>query len=253
MNDNSKLDGVMNEMMASLSQDSREGMMRRINSERLIKMTVENLVEKHEAESIRVLPDNRLTDQDAADYLVQVDDYDLRLVLLDSPDGKVKVTEKFMRDWITLLESNPSTTILIAVWTNDELSAIPFTMKRLTAVVESKEQIEKISSIAKPFELVISEQIRRQTKSWRIPKVDQSQPSAGKRDLYSMFSEKVISAIDNEAGRRYRTEERAKAARNYPAEREKRILLNILREALNGVSSKELENQMTKLPRRGEQ
>lgn len=252
MNDNSKLDGVMNEMMASLSQDSREGMMRRINSERLIKLTVENLVEKHEAESIRVLPDNRLTDQEAADYLVQVDDYDLRLILLDTPDGKVEVTEQLMQGWITLLESNPSTTILIVAWANDDLSAIPFTMKRLKSVVESKEQIKKISAIAKPFELVISEQIQRQTKGWKIPKIDQNKPSTSQRDLYSIFSEKIISAIDNEANRRYRTEERVKAAKNFPAEQEKRAILSILRDALEGVSSKELEKHLISLPRRGE-
>jgi hypothetical protein len=252
MTDNNKLDDVMNEMMASLSQDSREGMMRRINSERLIKLAAESLVEKHEAESIRVIPDNRLTDQESADYLVQVDDYDLRLVLLDTPDGKVEVTENLMQDWIILLEANPSTTVLIAVWTNDDLSAIPFSMKRLKSVIGLKEQIKKIASIAKPFEAVISEQIRRQTKGWKIPIV-KHKPSTGRRDLYGMFSEKIISAIDNEASRQYRTEERAKAAKNFPTEQEKRILLNILRDALDGVSSKELESQMTKLPRRGEQ
>jgi hypothetical protein len=71
--------------------------------------------------------------------------------------------------------------------------------------------------------------------------------------LYTIFSQKVISAIDNEAGRRYRTEERVKAARNFPGEQEKRVLLNVLREALDGATSKELESKLTKLPRRGEQ
>jgi hypothetical protein len=250
MTDN-ELDKIMNEMMASISADSREAMMRRINSERLIKLAAEDLVEKHEAESIRVIPDNRLTNQDAADYLVQVDDYDMRLILLDAPDGKVNLTKKLLLDWITLLEANPSTTILIAVWTNDDLSAIPFTMRRLKSVAESKEQTEKIVKIAKPFEQVISEQIQRQTKRWKIPKVEPNRPSEGKRDLYSIFSEKIISAIDNEANRRYITEERVKAARNYPAEQEKRVILNILREALEGASSKDLEKHLTNLPRRG--
>jgi hypothetical protein len=253
MTENSELNRIMNEMVASLSENSREGMMRRINSERLIKMIAESLVERHEAEAIRVILDNRLTDQDAADYLVQVDDYDMRLILLDSPDGKVQMSENLLQDWITLLEANPSTTIIIAVWANDDLLAIPFTMRRLKAVVESRDQTEKITKIAKPFEAVISEQIQRQTKGWKIPKVEQNKPAAGKRDLYSIFSQKVISSIDNEAGRRYRTEERVKAARNFPGEQEKRVLLNVLQEALDGATSKELENKLTKLPRRGEQ
>lgn len=251
MSDN-ELNKIMNEMMASLSTDSREAMMRRINSERLIKLAAENLVEKHEAERIRIIPDNRLTDQDAADYLVQVDDYDLRLILLDTSDGKVKVTKEMLQSWSNLLESNPNTTVLVAVWTNDELSSIPFTTRRIKSVVDD-EKIAKVAEIAQPFEHTISDVIHRQTKSWKIPKMEQNKPSGGKRDLYGVFSEKIISAIDNEAGRRYRTEQRVKAAKTYPAEQEKRVLLEVLRDALNGVSNKELEKQMVKLPRRGGQ
>jgi len=248
-----ELDKMMKEMMASLSTDSREAMMRRINSERLIRLAAENLVEKHEAESIRVIPDNRLTEQNAADYLFQVDDYDLRLVLLDSPDGKVKVTEKLLQEWLALLEANPSTTVIIAVWTNDELSSIPFTTRRIKTVIETENKIEKVAEIAEPFEQIISDVIRRQTKGWKIPTIEKNQPSTGKRDLYSIFSQKIVNAIDDEANRPYRSEERVNAAKNYPAEKEKRILLEILRDALDGIPGKELENRLTKLPRKGGQ
>lgn len=253
MKDNNPLDGFLNEMMASMSQDTRDAMMRRVNAERLIKLIAENLVEKHVAESIRILPDNRLTDQDAADYLVQVDDYDMRLVLLDSPDGMVKVTKDLLRHWNELFESNASTTVLIAVWTNDELSSIPFTTKRIRSIIELESKVEKIAEIAKPFEQVISEVIYKQTKGWKIPALESKQPTTEKRDLYSVFSNKITSAIDYEAGRRYLNQERAQAAQNYPAEREKRVLLGILREAIEGVSEQELEEGLTKLPRRGDQ
>ncbi len=253
MIENSEFDKIVNELSASLSKESRGAMMQRINTERLIKLLFEDLVEKHEAESIRILSDNRLTDQESADYLVQVDDYDLRLVLLDTPDGKVKITEKLLQHWVALLEANPSTTVLIAVWTNDELSSIPFTTRRIKSIIESKDKIEKIAEIAKPFDYTISDVIHRQTKGWNIPRIEQNQPSTGKRDLYSLFSEKIISAIDYEASRRYITEERVKAAQNYPADQEKRVLLNILREAIDGASAKELEDRLIKLPRRGGQ
>jgi hypothetical protein len=248
-----ELNKIMNEMMASLSEESREAMMRRINSERLIKLAAENLVEKHVAESIRVIPDNRLTEQDSADYLIQVDDYDLRLVLLDAPDGKVTVTKELMQQWLELFETNPSTTVLIAVWTNDELSSIPFTTRRIRSIIDIENKVKKIAEIAKPFEEVISEVIHKQTKGWKIPTIESKQPTNEKRDLYSIFSNKITSAIDHEAGRRYLNDERAQAAKNYPAEREKRVLLTILREAIDGVDDKELEEKLTKLPRRGEQ
>lgn len=252
MSDN-ELNKIMNEMMASLSEGSREAMMRRINSERLIKLAAENLVEKHVAESIRVIPDNRLTEQDSADYLIQVDDYDLRLVLLDAPDGNVTVTKELLQQWLELFESNPSTTVLIAVWTNDELSTIPFTTRRIRSIMDIESKIKKISEIAKPFEDIISEVIYKQTKGWKIPELVSKPPTNEKRDLYSIFSKKITSAIDHEAGRRYINDERAKAAKNYPSEREKKVLLSILREAIDGASDQELEEKLTKLPRRGEQ
>lgn len=253
MSDNTSFDGFLNEMMASMSQDTREAMMRRVNAERLIKLATENLVEKHEAESIRVIPDNRLTDQDAADYLIQVDDYDLRLVLLDAPDGNVKVTRELLQQWLELFESNPSTTVLIAVWTNDELSSVAFTTRRIKSIADNENDIKRIAKIAKPFEQLISEVIHKQTKGWKIPSIETNQPTNEKRDLYSIFSNKITNAIDHEAGRRYYNDERAKAAKNYPAEREKKVLLSILREAIDGASDQELEEKLTKLPRRGEQ
>jgi hypothetical protein len=252
MTKNSNLEKIINELSASLSEDSREAMMRRINTERLIKLVLEDLVEKHKAESIRIIPDNRLTIQEAADYLVQVDDYDLRLILMDTVDGKVKLTAKLLQEWVTLLEANASTAILIVVGISDDLSSIPFTMKRLKSIVNSEEQITKIAQIAKPFEDVIADVIHHQTKGWKIPKLDPNQPSTSQRDLYAIFSEKIIRAIDDEANRRYRTEERLKAAKNFPAEQEKRAILRILREALDGAASKELEKRLTSLPRRGE-
>ncbi|WKZ40021.1 MAG: hypothetical protein QY328_17320 [Anaerolineales bacterium] len=252
MSENTSFDGFLNEMMASMSQDTREAMMRRVNAERLIKLSVENLVEKHEAESIRFILDNRLTEQESADYLVQVDDYDLRLVLLDAPGGKVNITKELLQQWLELFETNPSTTVLIAVWVNDELSSIPFTTRRIRSIIEVESKITKIADIAKPFEEIISEVIHKQTKGWKIPEIESKQPTNEKRDLYSIFSKKITNAIDHEAGRRYLNDERAKAAKNYPAEQEKRVLLSILREAIDGATDKELEEKLTKLPRRGE-
>lgn len=253
MSENNELDKIMNELMASLSEDTRDAMMRRINAERLIKLATESLVDQHEAENIRVIPDNRILAQEAADYLIQIDDYDVRLILLDAPDGKIAITQDLLNEWSALMESNSKTIELIVVWANEELSSIPFTMRGLKSALDSPEQIKKMPEIAKPFEQVISEVIHHQTKGWKIPKFDSSQPSTSRRDLYSIFSEKIIRAIDIEANRRYRTEERVKAAQKFPYEQEKRAILSILQEALDGISATDLQKRLTNLPRRGEQ
>jgi hypothetical protein len=170
MNEN-PLDGFLNEMMASLSQDSRDAMLRHVNAERLIKLLATQMDDQHASARIRIIPDTRLSEQDAADFLIQVDDYDLRVILLDTPDGKPGFTEKDVNDWVTLLESNPSTIVLIAVWANDELSAIPFSMRRLKAILEAPNQIPRLLKSVKPFEQIISDIIQRQTKGWKIPEI----------------------------------------------------------------------------------
>jgi len=252
MSDQNSLDGFVNEMMASMSQDNRDAMMRRINAERLIKLVAEKLVELHEAESIRVIADNRLIMQNAADYLVQVDEYDLRLVLLDTMGKKPILAIDLLQEWVSLLQANPSTTALIAVWANDELSSIALSMRRLQYLIEQPSELGKLPQNLDTFENVISTVIRKQTKSWKIPKIEANKPSSGKRDLFSVFSEKIISAIDAEANRRYRTEERLKAAQKFPAEQEKQAILKILQEALDGKPAKELEKRLVSLPHRGE-
>lgn len=253
MSDNTSLDGFLNEMMASMSQDNRDAMMRRINAERMIKLVAEKLVDLHEAESIRVIPDNRLTVQDAADYLVQVDEYDLRLVLLDVADAKPTVSKEALDEWVSLLKSNPNTAALIVVWTNDELSSIAFSMRRLNYLIDHPQEIAKLPQNLDSFENVISATIRKQTKGWKIPKIEPNKPSSGKRDLYSIFSQKIISAIDVEANRSYRTEERLKAAKSFPLEREKQAILKILQDALDGKPAKDLEKRLTTLPRKGDE
>ncbi len=252
MSDQNSLDGFVNELMASMSQGNRDAMMRRINAERMIKLIAEKLVDLHEAESIRVIPDNRLTVQDAADYLFQVDEYDLRLVLLDIVDEKPTVSKDALEEWVTLLKSNPNTAALIVVWANDELSSIAFSMRRLQYLIDHPQEIMKLPQTIDAFESVISGTIRKQTKGWKIPKIEPNKPSSSKRDLYSVFSEKLISAIDVEANRSYRTEERLKAARDFPLEREKQTILKILQDALDGKPAKDLEKRLTSLPRRGE-
>lgn len=253
MSDQNSLDGFMNELMASMSQDNRDAMMRRINAERLIKLIAEKLVDQHEAESIRVIPDNRLITQNAADYLVQVDEYDLRLVLLDTTGEKPTLSKDLLQEWGSLLKANPSTTAIIAVWANDELSSIALSMRRLLYLIDQPSELKKLPQNLDTFENVISTVIRKQTKSWKIQKIDANKLSSGKRDLYSIFSEKIIRAIDAEANRRYRTEERLKAAQKFPAEQEKQALLKILQDALDGKPAKDLEKRLTSLPCRGEQ
>lgn len=253
MNDNASLDGFLSELTASLSQDSREAMVRRVNAERLMNILAKQLVDQHEAESIRILPDRRLAGEISADFLVQVDDYDLRLVLLDIPEEKPSVSLDQLQGWVNLLEANNSTDLIIAVWTDDELTSLPFSMAQLHSAIKSTEQLQQMLGEARPLNQVISDVIRHQVKIWDVAKDLADKPSTQSRDIYSIFAEKINLSIDTEVNRRYRIDERLRAARNYPSDQEKKVILSVLQEALSGGSAKELHKRLTSLPHLGEQ
>ena len=222
MNENNTLDGFTSEFLASLSQDSQDSMMRRVNAERLVRLYAENLIEQHQAESIRILPDQRLTGDTIADFLVQIDDYDFRLVMLDAQDGKLALNDQVLSTWVNLLEENPSTVMIIAVWTTDELLALPFTMVRLQALLNFPKEIEGTLRKAAPLDQVITEMIESQTKIWEIDDDLTRKSDAKGKEVLEIFSDQISQAIDREANRHYRNKERSEAARLYPYKPEKK-------------------------------
>ena len=87
----SSLDGFLTEFKATLSQPSGAAVLRRINAERLLSLIAEEFVASHEAERIRILPDNRVAGPSGSDFLLQIDDYDIRIEFLDAPDGQLSI------------------------------------------------------------------------------------------------------------------------------------------------------------------
>jgi hypothetical protein len=150
-----------------------------------------------------------------------------------------------------LLEDNPSTAIMIVVWTTDELLALPFSMVQLQTLLKFPEQIDDWLLRVSPLNEVIPDIIQRQVKNWEIDEDLYRKPDTRGRDIYSVYAEKIGQAIDDEANRRYRNEDRLKAAQEFPYQKEKQAILSILEDALEGKSVKELEELLERLPRQG--
>src|SRR5438552_3110257 len=110
----------VSEFKQSLAQPAGEAILRRINTERLLQLVADELIENHEAQRIRILPDARMAGEAGADFLLQIDDYDVRLELLDSNDGKASLSQDKLISALQLLEDNPSTAALVFVWTTDD-------------------------------------------------------------------------------------------------------------------------------------
>lgn len=117
------VDEFLSELKASLTEPSGAAVLRRIDAERLLRLLVEEFLEIQGNKHVRVLPDSRLVEEDGnlvADFLFQIDDYDVRVELLDAPNGKPVLALDQVKQFRQLLEDNPNTTALIVTWSTDD-------------------------------------------------------------------------------------------------------------------------------------
>jgi hypothetical protein len=245
------VDEFLSELKASLSEASGEAILRRINAERLLQLLAEEFVETHQAECVRVLPDNRLVGEPEADLLLQIDDYDIRIQLLDAPEGNPVLTEDQLRQLLRLSENNPSTEEMILVWTTDDLMSTALNDGRIRSLLQDLDQIPALLSRAQPLLDVLRDIVARKVKVWETGLDIIPSPETALADSRQLFEEKLEAAIESECGRSYRSPARAEAAQRFPIQKEKQVILDTLRDALNGEPSDSLKKRLTRLPRRG--
>lgn len=249
---NRTVDSFLTELKASLSQSDRESFLRRVNAERLLRLLAEEFVEAQQAERVRVLPDHRLVGEAGADFLLQIDDYDVRLELLDAPDRVAVLDPEHLAQFLDLLERNPSTVALILVWTTDDLQSVALYEAPLRLLLQNPERLPDILGDSAPLPETLRALVARQIKLWEIG-LDQAPHSVARAtDMRRLFEEAIGSAIETERQRSYRYTERKMAAERFPVEREKRLIFEVLGEALSGVTAEDLVPRLARLSRRGE-
>jgi hypothetical protein len=245
------VDSLLAELKASLSQVGGEAALRRINAERLLLLLADEFMESRQADRIRILPDNRLAGEPGADFLLQIDDYDIRLQFLDAPEGVPLLNAEQLPDFLNLLEDNPSTVALILVWTTDDLHAVPLSVLRTRFLAQHPDRLIALKAEARPLPEVLRTLVERQTKSWEAG-LDKAPHTAAKAtDMRRLFEEAIGDAIETERGRSYRYAERKLAAQRFPVEEEKRLIFSVLGEALEGASAQEMARRLTRPSQRG--
>ena len=245
------VDSLLAELKASLARVGGEAALRRINAERLLRLLADEFVESRQADRIRILPDNRLAGEPGADFLMQVDDYDIRLLFLDAPDGAPTLDPSQLPDLLRLLENNPSTVALVLVWTTDDLQAVPLSVLRIRYLAKNPDLLPALQHESRPLPETLRRLVERQTKLWEAG-LDKAPHTAAKAtDMRRLFEEAIGDAIETERGRSYRYAERKLAARQFPVEEEKRLIFSVLGDALAGASAMELVARLTRWSQRG--
>jgi hypothetical protein len=245
------VDGLLSELKASLSQPSGEAALRRINAERLLRLLAEEFMESHQAERIRILTDNRLVGVAEADLLFQIDDYDIRLQLLDAPENTPVLNVDQLPDLLRLLENNPSTVALILVWTTDDLVSVPMSVARIRYLIENPGRLPGFISSAQPLPDVLRDVVARQVKVWEAGLGTLPRPETAPVDSRQLFEEAFGKAIERERRRSYRVLARKEAAQHFPVQKEKQVIMAAFKEAVSGASAKILKQRLSRLPRRG--
>ncbi len=241
----------LDELTASLSQSGNDAVLRRINAERMLQLYAEALVDKHKSEPIRFLPDSRVAGHPGADFLLQIDDYDIRLELLDAPDNKPYVNTAILTDIAKLMEENPSTVALVLVWTTEDLPSLAVSSARARYYLQHPDQLgdlpAKVAPLVETLELVLAHQ----TKEWNIQQGETPRSTAEATDIRELFEQAIGQAIEAERNRSYRYVERKQAAKEFPLKEEQQVIFDVLREALEGVAESDLVPMLMRIGRRG--
>jgi len=244
-------DDFLAEISASLSSSSGEAALRRINAERVLRLALEEIVQQRHDLQIRVLADSRIAGQAGADILMQIDDYELRLALLDAPMGNLDLTIEQLEGFRSVFEENPSTEVMVLTWTTEELQSQKLNLQIIEYLKAHPEQLSRYLAKVKPLQDVIREILTDHMKVWDAVIASPTASTLAATDVRTLFERHIKTSIKAARERSYRNVERKMAALRLSEEQEISMLSSVLAEALQGMPSKYLAGRLAQLPKRG--
>lgn len=241
------LSEFLSQVTASLSEEDSEAVFRKINAHTLARLLLKEFQQNRPDLRIRILPDTRVDDDTGSDLLIQVDDFDLRVVIVDSKDGELGINSEQLAEFVKLLEDNPNTVSLVVTWTTDELDSVALTFGQLTQLVADVERTKDALKGASSFKSVIEDVIDTQIRTWEEGPLVEGRGDERSIEIKSIYGDALSRAMADEVERPYRIEERKLAARDYPIEFEHRLVMSVLDEALSERDVRSLVRRLTEL------
>lgn len=227
-----------NQSTASLSYLSAEARWQGAKS--ILHGKLQELVDSQQSTQIRVL-----TDAFDTEVVIQIDEYDFRLLLLEAPENEPRLALEHLSEYQQLLEANPSTVALLLTWATDELLTIPLTIARIRFLYQHPRMLPRLLRRARPLLAVLQNLITRQINEWEKG-LDLSQRAIDEPiDVRQVFALSLEEAFHKERKRQYRQPARKEAAHRFPLQSEKHAILAVLDQALNGESAHNLVRLLT--------
>lgn len=232
---------------ASLSEEDSDVVFRRINTHTVARLMLREIQEDRQDLRLRILPDARVGDELAADLLVQIDDFDVRVVIADSEDNQLHIDSQELNTFLDLLEDNPNTVALVIVWTTDELHSIALTFSQVAHLLAAEEDIDEELKQAGKFKAVVENIIDSQIRTWDEGTLFDAQGEERSIEIRSIYDNALSKAMADETKRQYRIKERRIAARDYPYDIEHKLVMSVLDEALSERDVGSLVKKLTAL------
>lgn len=244
-------DDFLSEFSASLRGPSGEASLRRINAERVLKLVLDDIVEQRHDVQIRVLNDSRIAGDSGADILMQIDDYDVRLEILDAQENIITLGQDQLKRFKTIFEENPSTETLVITWTTDVLDSLQLALSEIDQLTNQPAQVQNLIRTTRPLSEVINEILESRIKVWEKILSTPQEHGKSETDIRKLFDGHFHTCLEEERGRSFKLDERKRASA-LVSEKEAAILLNgVLDQALSGEHTEVLVKRFLQLPRRG--
>lgn len=238
------------EISASLHEESGEASLRRINTERILKLVLDDIVAQRHDLQIRVLNDRRISGDIGADILMQIDDYDIRVEILDTPDSLMSLYRDQVIRFQSIFEDNPSTEILVITWTTQDLHSIYLTLNQIDQLSTHPDQIISLVQTAKPLASVINEILENRIKVWGKMLTAPQEKGTSVSDIRKLFEDHFRTCLEEERNHSFILDERKKAAVSLSEKDAVMLLMDVLDQALNGEDMEKLAQRLSHVPQR---
>ncbi len=210
--------------------------------------TLLGFAERHPDKRMRVLSDGQLRGGEEALYLLQVDDYDIQVLVVRAPGGEIGLEEGVLGRVGQLLEDGLRSEAIILAWETEDLPSIPFNYTRIDYLRRNPIRLGTLLKQAVALDAALDMVLKGQSRVWHLEAADEEGMDGPPLDARRLFQTRWSAYVDAECRRAYRNLPRREAAEKFPLSREEALLMSALDGAFEGLSSGQIAAVLARLP-----
>jgi len=206
------------ELKAKLASETSEEMMARIDAEQAIE---DILVELSDSRGFRIVEDYRYAtgeEQKDTDFIIQVEDIELRLIVKYSASGAPTLSRDDLGDLTEVLQGTQGTTALVLVWAAPELPTLIVTPADIELLLSREELVPAFLEATCELKEAVLRFVDSQTKKWRFGVVSGSGAGAVLPETQAILEQRLREEVEEESKRAYRLERKVLAQRTLTAQ-----------------------------------